>query len=197
MKRIFRLKLSDLTNIAAGHPFRGSIKEIPGTGCRAVQMKNVSPEQGIDWPSVVETAITGRRTDWLADGDILFAARGSRNYAALVAHCPRQAVAAPHFFVIRIKPGAAILPEYLVWFLNQAPTSRYFQREAEGSRTLSIRRSVLENTPVAVPPLERQRQIVGLQAALRREQEIAEQLVRNGEVMMDAIATHLLSRHII
>lgn len=149
----------------------------------------------MDWSSVVETEITGRRTDWLTDGDILFAARGSRNYAALVERCPEHTVASPHFFIIRVK-REDVLPEYLVWFLNQVPTSRYFQREAEGSRTLSIRRSVLENTPIAVPSLERQQQIVALQATLRREQQIAEQLVRNGETMMDAIAADLLKRHI-
>ncbi|MEN8170507.1 MAG: restriction endonuclease subunit S [Pseudomonadota bacterium] len=189
------MNLIDATTVTVGHPFRGSIKEVPDTGYRAVQMKNVTPEQGVDWSSVAETEVSGRRTDWLCDGDILFAARGSRNYAALVENCPEQVVAAPHFFVIRVKPGEPLLPEYLVWFLNQAPTSRYFRREAEGTRTLSIRRSVLENTPIAVPPLGKQQQIVGLHATLRREQQIAKQLVRNGETMMDAIAIDLLNRH--
>ena len=188
------MNLIDATTVTVGHPFRGSIKEVPGTGYHAVQMKNVTPEQGVDWSSVVETEVASRRTDWLSDGDILFAARGSRNYAALVVDCPAQAVAAPHFFVIRVRPDVSLLPEYLVWFLNQAPTSRYFQREAEGSRTLSIRRSVLENTPIAVPPLEMQQQIVALHATLRREQQIAEQLVRNGEILMDAIASDLLKQ---
>lgn len=188
--------LIDITTVTVGHPYRGSINEVPGAGQHAVQMKNVTPEEGVDWSSVVETRISGRRTDWLSDGDILFAARGSRNYAALVENCPAQVVAAPHFFIIRVRSEIAVLPEYLVWFLNQSSTSRYFQREAEGSRTLSIRRSVLENTPIAVPSLERQQQIVALHAVLRREQQIAEQLVRNGETMMDAIAADLLKRHL-
>lgn len=48
----------------------------------------------------------------------------------------------------------------MVWLLNQAPAQRYFEQNAEGTLTKSICRSVLEDAPVVVPPLLKQRAII-------------------------------------
>jgi len=149
--------LEEVAVISAGHPFRGKIPEKRG-GVHVVQMRDMSPREGIMWPQCIETELTGKKPpDRLAPGDILFAARGSNNYAALVDDhaLSIKAVAAPHFFVIRPQ-RETLLPEYLTWFLNQAPCQRYFEREAEGTAAKSIRRSALEATPIAVPSLEKQ-----------------------------------------
>lgn len=192
------LKLHQIATVSAGHPFRGRIPEIPGTGVVAVQMKDATPHTGIHWPGCVETEINGRRhPDWLQPGDILVAGRGSQNYAVLVSTELLQhnirAVAAPHFYVInRIAP--TLDPEYLAWLLNQGPCQRYFEQNAEGTLTKSIRRGILENTEIAVPAQARQQAIIGLARALRREQQIAEQLLRNGERLLNTIATDLLNQ---
>ncbi len=188
------MRLFSLANIASGHPFRGKIPEHKGSGVHAVQMKDVSALDGISWNSCVETEITGKREpDWLIQGDVLFVARGSHNYAVLVDETEPavKAVAAPQFYRIRCK-RQEVLPEYLVWFLNQEPCQRYFQREAEGSVTKSIRRSVLEDTFVAVPSLERQHSIIRLASTLHKEQQLIKQLIHNGETMMNSIANDLL-----
>ncbi len=188
------MRLSEISKIVVGHPFRGRIQEEKGSGVRAVQMKDVSILDGINWDTCVETELAGKREpDWLMPGDVLFAARGSHNYAVLVGQIPQEirAVAAPHFYLLRCK-RQEVLPEYLAWFLNQEPSQRYFQREAEGSLTKSIRRSVLEHTPIAVPNLERQQSIIRLAETLKQEQQIIDQLIRNGEAMMNTIAIDLL-----
>ena len=51
---------------------------------------------------------------------------------------------------------AQLLPEYLAWWLNQEPSQRYFEQNAEGSQVKSIRRSVLAETPLALPALRQQ-----------------------------------------
>ena len=189
------MRLSEISSIIVGHPFRGKIPEAKGTGVRAVQMKDISLSTGVDWSSCNETEITGKREpDWLLPGDLLFAARGSHNYTVLIDQIPQgtRAVAAPHFYLLRCK-RPDVLPEYLAWFLNQKPSQRYFQREAEGSLTKSIRRTVLEHTPIAVPSLERQRGIIRLAATLKAEQQLIEQLKRNSETMMNTIANDLLA----
>lgn len=187
--------LSKLADITVGHPFRGKIPEVAGAGVRAVQMKDVSILGGINWSSCVKTETSGKREPgWLQPGDVLFVARGSHNYAVLVDEAAEeiQAVAAPHFYLLRCKRQEA-LPEYLAWFLNQEPCQRYFQREAEGSVTKSIRRSVLENAPIAVPSLEKQHQIVQLAYSIKQEHQLFEKLIRNNETMMDGIAADLLN----
>lgn len=189
------MKLKQIATINAGYPFRGKIPEVPGSAVVAVQMKDVSLTEGIRWSDCLETELTGKREpDYLTTGDILVAARGSHNYAVQVdqalATIGKQAVAAPHFFVISLKKKD-ILPEFLVWLLNQTPAQRYFEQNAEGSLTKSIRRSVLEEAPIVVPPLTKQRAIISMAATLRDEHKLIQKLVSNGERMMSAIAKDL------
>lgn len=193
------VELKQLATISTGYPFRGKIPERPGSSLVAVQMKDVSPGAGVRWNGCVPTVLTGKRKpDFLAPGDILVAARGSHNYAALVDETASesgfQAVAAPHFFVVSLKRGD-VLPEYMVWLLNQAPVQRYFEQNAEGTLTKSIRRSVLEQAPVVVPPLAKQQAIVSLDTTLREERRQIQELIRNGECMMNAIACDLHNAH--
>lgn len=189
------MRLKQIATINAGYPFRGKIPEVPGSAMVAVQMKDVSLTEGIRWSDCLETELTGKREpDYLTTGDILVAARGSHNYAVQVDQAldiiGKQAVAAPHFFVISLKKKD-ILPEFLVWLLNQTPAQRYFEQNAEGTLTKSIRRSVLEDVPVVVPPLAKQRAIISMAATLRDEHKLIQKLVSNGERMMSAIAKDL------
>lgn len=60
----------------------------------------------------------------------------------------------------------------MVWLLNQVPVQRYFEQNAEGTLTKSIRRSVLEETPVVVPPLVKQQAIIAMASTLGEEQRL-------------------------
>lgn len=191
------MKLKQIATIHAGYPFRGKIPEQSGSSVLAVQMKNVSLSEGIRWPECIHTELADKREpNYLSVGNILVAARGSHNYAIQVdnglASTGKQAVAAPHFFVVNIKTNG-ILPEFIAWLLNQTPAQRYFEQNAEGTFTKSIRRSVLEDAPVVVPPLTKQRTIVALAHTLQQEQKQMQQLIQNGERMMNAIATDLVN----
>jgi len=194
------MKLSAIATISAGYPFRGKIQEVAGSSVVVVQMKDVSPSEGIHWSGCLETTLTGKREpDYLTTGDVLVAARGSHNYAVQVDQAlnstGKQSVAAPHFFVVRLKEESLkeqkVLPEFIVWLLNQAPVQRYFEQNAEGTMTKSIRRSVLENAPVVVPPLAKQRAIIALAKIFRDEQRLMQQLINNGERMMSTIVSDL------
>lgn len=191
------MKLSDISTITAGYPFRGKVPEIADSRVIAVQMKNVDQNGEIDWLDCVETKLTGKREPyWLKTGDILVAARGSHNYAAMVSKDIEKfkfkALAAPHFFVVSTH-HQDVKPEYLAWLLNQSPCQRYFSQNSEGTLTKSIRRIVLENAPIAVPSLDKQSNIINLARTIRQEKQTIEQLLQNGERMLNAIATDLLS----
>lgn len=191
------MKLKQLASINAGYPFRGKIPEVAGSSVVVVQMKDASPADGIRWSSCLETRLTGKRQpDYLSPGDILVAARGNHNYAVSVDHTlvttGKQAVAAPHFFVISLKTKD-VLPEFMVWLFNQGPVQRYFEQNAEGTLTKSIRRSVLEEAPVVIPPLAKQRAILGMAKTLAEEQKLVQTLINNGERMMATIAKDLFN----
>lgn len=190
------MKLKQVANINVGYPFRGKIPEVLDADVLAVQMKDISLGKGIDWSSCLKTNLTGRREpDFLQVGDILFVARGNHNYAVCVNKQPGlsnlKSVAVPHFYVIRCKMKE-ILPQYLAWFLNQRKCQQYFEQQAVGSLTKSIRRSVLENTSITLIPLAKQQAIVDLENTLQREEEALEKLIQNGRDWLKVIANDLL-----
>ncbi len=185
-------KIIDIATINAGFPFRGVVEPVPGGSALVIQMKNVDAESGVDWASTTRTNLPGKKEpDWLREDDIIFAARGSKNYAALIDRVPENAVCSPHFFVLRVRDDAMTLPAFLAWQINQVPARKYFEQSATGSYILNIRRQVLENLEIVVPDKVRQGIIVALNQAARSERNILERLIANRKTQMEAIALGL------
>lgn len=183
--------LKKLAEVRAGHPFRGSVPTTEDGNARVIQMRDVSPDGQIAWTQLPRTALP-KTADWLHDGDVLFTARGGRNYAVCLSGVPPQTVCSQYFFVLRCK-ARGVLPDYLAWTINRAPCQRYLASNAEGTDQLSIRRGVLEDMPIALPSLERQRQLVALASAARQERRCLEALIQNREHQLDALAHELLN----
>ena len=184
--------LDDLVTVQSGFPFRGSISEVADGPVLAVQMKDVDPEFGVRWPGVLRTELPGRKLpDWLQQEDLLFVSRGTRFHAVCLDAPPGPAVCNPHFFHLRVKPKAKVLPAFVAWQINQAPFQRQLQQAAEGSSQLSIRRPVLESLTLCVPPLSDQRLVVALVDLARRERQVLHQLARNREQQLQNLAETL------
>ncbi len=166
---------------------------MPGGDVAVVQIKNVDTESGVDWHGVARTKLTGRREpDWLGAEDILFSARGQRNVAVCLEEPPERAVCSPHFFLVRVKKGKPVLPAFIAWQINLPNAQRYFSQSATGSYITSIRRQVLEKTPLSLPPIEQQRRLVALSRAVRRERELMERLIENRRRELTVVAKELL-----
>ena len=188
--------LASVCEILPGYPFRGKVPEAEGSDIRVVQIKDVSVELGIRWDGCQTTTLTGKKDPgWLRPGDVLFVAKGNRNFAVNVDHSIEQAaiqaVATPVFYLLRCH--TQLLPEYLAWWLNQEPSQRYFEQNAEGSQVKSIRRSVLAETPLALPALRQQAALAALQQNLRQQQQTLQQLISNGVQLQRRIANDFLA----
>jgi len=170
--------IADLLHLQGGYPFRGSIEEAADGDSLAVQMKDVDPEQGVNWSSVMRTTLVGRKQpDWLREGDILVVSKGARFYAVYLDEPPHPAVCSPHFFHL--------------WQINQPPFQRQLQQAAEGTSQLSIRRPVLEGLTLGIPSLADQHRIVALAEIARQERQTLIQLIRNREQQLNALADGL------
>lgn len=184
--------LGDVALVQAGYPFRTTVEEVPNGDVLAIQMKDVGPEFGVDWAGAIRTRLVGRKQpDWVQDGDILFAAKGARFYAACTGVPPGHAVCVPAFFHLRVHAAAQVDPHFLAWQINQPPCQRQLTLAAEGSSQLSIRRTVLERLALRVPAVEEQRRIVALAELAKRERQALQQLIFNREQQLQAIAEHL------
>jgi len=183
--------LGDVADIAAGHPLRSAVDELPAGEIAVVQMRNVDPDGGVDWSGLRAVELPpARKTELLRPGDVIFSTRGTRNYAVALNDVPRPAVCSPHFFVIRVR-APDIDPGFLAWQINQAPAQEYFQREATGSHILNIRREVIERLEVVRPPLAQQAAIAALADAVRHEKHVLSALIDLRQRQMDALAAGL------
>jgi restriction endonuclease S subunit len=188
--------LSDLATVKGGHPFRGKIPENKDGDAFAIQIKDINELGKVDWNNLISTSLLGRKTpDWLAEGDVLFAARGLKNIAVSLDQVTKPTVCGPHFFVIQVKQGANILPEFLAWQLNQIPAQKYFTQSAEGSAQLSIRRAVVEATPITIPSMDKQQTIVAFNRAAQQEKKKLLGLIENRNNQMHGIAQKTLLKN--
>jgi hypothetical protein len=87
-----------------------------------------------------------------------------------------------------------VMPAFICWQLNQRPAQRYFQTTAEGSLYLSIRRQVLECTPMTLLPLEKQRQLTAMHRCAVKEQNVLHRLIESRQQQLDAIGFDALSQ---
>lgn len=194
MQVLMKLKLQDIAEIRAGHPFRGSIKESEEGNGYVIQVRDQDEQGLIQWDSLVKAEVTGRKEpEWLQKGDIIFAARGGRNLASHIENLDKPTVCSPHFFQLRINSDK-VLPEFLAWQINQSLVQRYLLQSAEGSAQVSIKRAVLEQTPISIPSLEKQRVLMKLVKCAEQEKQAYQRLIELRHIELDSIATQMLNQ---
>lgn len=112
----------------------------------------------------------------LQGGDVLFAAKGGKNFAALYeAHNP-AAVASTTFFVIRLQTDL-LLPAFLCWYLNHAEVMQKLTATAKGTSVPAIGKAALAAVEVICPSLETQQLIVQINSLSQRATAIQERLL--------------------
>lgn len=196
---IYDVKLSDIADIRSGHPFRGTIESNEKYGdVYVVQVRDTEATGEIIQNKIIKTILKNKKKpDWLLTGDLLFVAKGAKHYSVLVEGLPKRTVCSPHFFLVRIKPDFRdkVTPEFICWQLNQLPAKRYFKATAEGSNYLSIRRQTIEQAPIRVLPLDKQRQLTALHRCGVQEQKVLQQLVVNRQQQLEALADEVLTEN--
>ena len=111
----------------------------------------------------------------LKDGDVLFAAKGTKNFAAVFENHNEPSVASTSFFVIRTV-DKKVLPQYLAWFLNNHTTQTILKGQAIGTSIPSISKQVLENLEITVPNIEIQRAILQITKLRNKEKSLKQRI---------------------
>jgi restriction endonuclease S subunit len=111
----------------------------------------------------------------LKKGDVLFAAKGSKNFAAWYENDKMPAVASTSFFVIRLIDNN-ILPGYLTWFLNHPDTQTLLKGQARGSSIASISKAVLSELEIPIPSTQKQELILRIFKLRNRERNLKQQI---------------------
>lgn len=111
----------------------------------------------------------------LKEGDVLFAAKGTKNFAVVFENHNEPAVASTSFFVIRLS-DKRVLPQFLAWFLNNPTTQVLLKGQAIGTSIPSISKQVLENLEITIPSVETQRTILQITKLRAKEKVLKQQI---------------------
>jgi restriction endonuclease S subunit len=124
-------------------------------------------------PDLVANGISEKHL--LKYGDVLFAAKGTKNFAAVFENHNEPSVASTSFFVIRPTDNK-VLPEFLAWFLNNPATQTLLKGQAIGTSIPSISKQVLENLEITVPNIEIQKVILQITKLRNKEKSLLQEI---------------------
>jgi restriction endonuclease S subunit len=124
-------------------------------------------------PDLVAEGISEKHL--LKNGDVLFAAKGTKNFAAVFENHNEPSVASTSFFVIRLT-DKKVLPQYLAWFLNNHTTQTLLKGQAIGTSIPSISKQVLENLEIPVPNIKTQEAIVEISKLRNKEKALKQKI---------------------
>lgn len=168
-----KLKIKDIADIQIGYQFRKKIEpERDGTH-QVIQIRDFDEnhtlnKEGLTW---IKMSHLPEKYSVNRD-DVLFLARGQRNFATPVAHSFENTIAASSFYILRIKTKK-IIPEYLAWFLNQSPAQGYLHNLARrGTHMPVIPKSAFENLTVYIPDIETQKTVLKLNSLIEKERNL-------------------------
>lgn len=182
------MQLSKIANIQSGYISRGKIEPHKNGSHFLLQARDVDADcLTYRADSLIRFRPDLSRKDWLLKtDDVLFMARGVRNYSVQISDTPDSTLAAACFFIVRVSSDQ-VLPNYLCWYLNQAPVGNYLGRHSgRGVHMPVVRRSVLESIDIPIPPLEVQSKISELDLLLRKELELFDKLAENRKKLITA-----------
>ncbi len=181
-------RLADLAEIQPGYLTRKPVKPRADGTHHLLQIRDFNPDRSAVTPGelIRFTPDSLSPLQPLLPGDVVFLARGARNFACAPADLPVPTVAASYFFVIH--PGAQVFPGYLAWCLNQPATLRAIARSAtSGAHMPVVRRADIESVEIPVPSLSVQNTIIELDNLMREEQSLLRELSRKQNELISTV----------
>jgi len=171
-----QVALKTVASIQIGYQAKASIKEKAQGTHRLIQRKDFDSFQRLR-SETLTAFFPERRPEryCVHKGDILFQARGMVHFAYCIEDDLKDTLAAGSFYILRTK-NDDLLPQYLAWWLNQAPAQAYFQSQARGTGMSFISKGTLSHLHVQIPPLSVQQKVLKIVTLSRHEQFLLDRL---------------------
>ena len=173
-----RQKIKDLAEIQIGYQHRGQIEEDYDQSHRIIQIKDITEDRRLNDRNLYTVTPKGSSERYLVEkGDVLFLSRGHRLYAVPILSHHRDTIAAYYFFILRLHENT-VLPEYLAWYIEQAPAQKFLKTQSGGSHMPMIGKTMFEELEIDIPSLETQERILELEALRKKEESYLNQITR-------------------
>lgn len=118
-------------------------------------------------------------------GDLLFAAKGNKNFSTIFTKYEYDCVASSSFLVIRILNKDVVMPEYLNWYLNLPRTIEHLSINAVGTSMPSITKSMLEYVALALPSIKTQKKVIEIARLQKHEQRLLVLIAAKRQILID------------
>ncbi|MEQ9378775.1 MAG: restriction endonuclease subunit S [Imperialibacter sp.] len=128
----------------------------------------------------------------LMAGDVLFAAKGTKNFAAVFESGNPPSVASTSFFVLSLK-GTVVLPSYLAWYLNHPNTQALLKGEAKGTAIVSISKNSLSELDIPVPAIEIQQLVLKIADLRKVEMSLKQRIERLKEKQLQQLIINAIN----
>ncbi|MBP9013925.1 MAG: restriction endonuclease subunit S [Smithella sp.] len=186
-------KIKDIAEIKIGYQFRGRVETVTSGTHSLIQIKDFDESQKLQIDNLSKVNIQSDAERYLIKKeDVLFLARGQRNYAIPIKDDLKNTMAASYFFVLRLITRD-ILPEYLAWYIKQAPAQEYLHNIARrGTHMPVVPKSSFENMIIDVPSLEIQQRIVKLDSLLEKERHLQNKLIEKRNMLVNAVCLNAI-----
>ncbi len=178
--------ITNIVTIQSGYHFKEKIENDKMGAIQFIQLKDIDEYNRIDYSNLLRNNLPNiRSTQLLEKGDILIKCRGISFTSAVVDISIENAVATSHFFVLRIKDRNLIIPEYLSWFLNDAPTQRIIKTGTGGTYMQVLNKKFLENLKIQIPSIALQQKVVKMKFLNEHEQMLLNKKVELKKLLID------------
>jgi restriction endonuclease S subunit len=187
-----RKRLGDIAEIRTGYLFRGRVEAMPDSNVVVIQIKDVDEHFKIHTDDLTPVRLDNPQPHLLEPGDVLFLARGQRQYAAVVPPLHEKTIATGYFLVLRLK-FEIVDPEFLAWYLNHQEFQAALKPLVSGTHMPFVSKSLFQDLPIRIPPLDVQQRISTLHNLATYEKQLSESLASKRQLLVQAIATQLMN----
>jgi restriction endonuclease S subunit len=171
-----KLRLKKIASIQMGYSFRTRLVFMDQGKIAVVQMKDLNDENIVDCNALIRVGMdTVKEHHLVKPGDIVFRSRGQVTTAAILVENPGPAVVAAPLLRIRTDQNV-VLPDYLVWYINQPSAQALLASRAKGTSIKMISKQALESLELAIPSLEKQCVIAELACLANEEQRLLKKI---------------------
>jgi restriction endonuclease S subunit len=183
------MRLRDVCSVLSGYTMRGRLEPAPAGGVLAIQPSDLEENGIIEVGVLIRVdAPTGRSE--VGSGDVLFRSRGIRTFACAVPdNLTEPAIALMPLFVIR-PDDDGVDSRYLAWALNQSEAQSHFRQSSQGQSIQMVSKRVLEDAPISLPPLARQKQIAAAAQLAGRQLMLERRLVERRYTLLSLQFAH-------
>jgi type I restriction enzyme M protein len=164
-------KISKFAEVISGYTFRGAIKEDRESSLHVLQAKNIRDEILITDEMLVRTTFDTSHTNAFAqDGDVAISTRGT--FRAAVLRSSKKIIASSSVYLLRLKNGSPVLPEFLSIYLNSDFGQKDISQITTGAAIKLILRRDLEDITIPILPMTQQEKVVMLYQNIRQQENL-------------------------